>query len=296
MLELSRLLKFSPDDAVLMMANQVLGTYLRPEIARVGAVLALEGRRTLVPIEVLDVTPEMIQNPYDGTFQLEYNRYDLTEVFGRILIEASLPTTVDNLIRTLSQKTGIVFDKDDFSNEVVDTASYTLIANPGSKRWVGDVEIQIDEDGGVDISQWLPNRHHGGLVQVVKEYLHDAFPNEILNGFVLPLPDISIYLRSRHHGGLVLDEVVEFKELFPEHRHGGLMGPYDEDLTTTFPVNHHDGLLSPQLIEQYLQVRQHKGLFNKPEIGDLMPVNHHQGLTIVVDVDDGLGFQRLYEG
>lgn len=268
MLNLKRLLKFSPTDAIFMMANSSLNTQLRPEIATVGEPVSLGGRRTRIGIFSTSHKPRMVQNPYTGNTVLEYNRYDLGDVFDQILLDITPPTTVKSILDEIVEKTGIVFDDQDFENERVDSSTYILKAAVSSKRWVGEVSVTLGADIiGVHISQWLTTNYHDGLVVGDVDYIWDHFPNDILDGLQRGTPSMGVYLRNTDHGGL-------FKVNLPS-------------IGTILTQKDHDGLVKDRLaaMVQYLPVVSHGGLVTepKPPIYETLPNTDHSGLLMYVE-------------
>jgi len=226
MLELKRLLKFTPEEAILMMANKTLNTYLRPEIAVIDHIEAIDGKRTKAYITVLDVKPDMIQNPYAGGIVLEYNRYDIGEILGQILIDIPPPTTIRNVIDIVSKQTGIIFTDDDFVNGRIDESTFILEAAETSKRWVGTLSVILNvSTSKPHISQWLPYKDHDGLVIKPKIYFWDKFPNDILDGFVLGKPDIGFYIRTVDHEGLIQSTKPDISVYLTNVDHEGLILP-----------------------------------------------------------------------
>lgn len=250
MFEVIRLLKFTPEEAILMVANKEMNTHLRPEIAQVGEVISLGGLRTKVRIHSLDVKPEMIQNPYSGITELEYNRYDLSSIFDVILSDIEVPTTVQSVLDRITESTGILFDEHDFVNERIVDEEYWLTAAPDSRRWVGSVKVIFNaSDIGTHISQYLPINDHGGLVNVQKEYIWDAFQNDILNGLERGKPGIGIYLRNNDHDGLVKDARPSMDFYVIRQDHDGLTKESKPFIGVYLPTKDHDGLVYVRLVE-----------------------------------------------
>lgn len=279
MLNLKRLLKFSPADAIFMMVNSSLNTQLRPEIATIGEPVSLGGRKTRIGIYSSSAKPIMIQNPYSGDTVLEYNRYDLTEVFDTILLDISPPTTVQSILDEIKKNTGIVFDAQDFENDRVDTNTYTLKAAESSKRWIGEVVVTLNaEVVGVHISQWLTTNYHDGLVVGGADFIWDVFPNDILDGLYRGVPAMGVYLRNTDHDGLwkvnlpdissvlgvvdhdglVKDRLAAIANYLPQLLHGGLVTEPKVFISERFPNTDHVGLIT--LVEAYLQQQDHEGL------------------------------------
>lgn len=116
---------------------------------------------------------------FERTFH--YERIDLMAYFGTTPIEIPnlrAPVSTHTLIERLSTQTGVVFDRNDFVNEIItsdaELADYTLLANPRSLRWVGQVRLTgtapkitltslstVNYPGSLPLSQPEPNRWEG---------------------------------------------------------------------------------------------------------------------------------------
>lgn len=265
MLNLKRLLRFTPVEAILMMANQSLNTQLRPEIATVGEPISLGGKRAKVAIYSSTVQNGMIQNPYSGVSVLEYTRYDLSDIFDQILLDLKPPTTVQSVVDAMAFHTGIAFDSNDFINERIDSGVYTLRAAPGSKRWVGVVNVTLDAESiGVDISQWLTNNYHEGLIVEGIDYIWDRFPNDILDGLEVGKPSIAVYLRNQDHSGLVKTHLPDISSVLTTAVHDGLIVSPFVDINVYLTNTVHEGLVVDSVVS----------------LADVFPNDVHVGLVL----------------
>lgn len=286
MLDLRRLLKFSPTEAIIMLANYGMGTQLRPEICEVGQPVSLDHTLTQVSIKTLPVYPEMIQNPYTGESVFTYNRYDLEEIFEQIVASIKPPTTVRNLLDMLQQNTGIVFDANDFNDETITTDTFVLKAAETSKRWVGEVGVVLLPSlETIHISQWLSTHDHGGLTVRQRVNIWDVFPNNILNGFTVGLPPIDVYLSTTNHGGLQPRTKPLIHIYLTAQDHGGLSSNTKPTLGVYLPGADHSDLVAPELprVNVYLPVENHSGLTSpvSPNITAYLEAEKHDGLQVL---------------
>ncbi|MNZ88178.1 hypothetical protein D3C78_1070620 [compost metagenome] len=64
----------------------------------------------------------------------------------KINLTLDLPTTTSALVDILAAEYGYVFDSDDFYEEIITVANahgYLLRATPRSKRWVGEMMVNL---------------------------------------------------------------------------------------------------------------------------------------------------------
>lgn len=277
MIDIKRLLRFTPDEAILMLANERMKTYLRPEISKVSQLKAISGSRTQVLIESKDVHLDMVQNPYIGASVLEYNRYDLTVTFGTITSDLQVPTTVESLLATIHKATGIVFTKDDFENDSIETKEFWLIASPNSKRWVGAVKVTFDDSAlGVRIGKYLSMNSHEGLTHPGKPPLWSAFHNNILDGLDRGKPHLS-FIFTNQHDGLVSDIRIHVDDYLSTLDHQGLVTDIRMDVADYLRSVDHKGLVTGIELSEYLPITDHGGL-NSDNTGTYLIVNNHSGL------------------
>lgn len=275
MIDIKRLLRFTPDEAILMLANEKMNTYLRPEISKVSQLKVISGSRTQVLIESRDIHPAMIQNPYIGASVLEYSRYDLTAVFGAVVSDLQVPTSVESLLEAIHKATGIVFTKEDFNNEAIETKEFWLNASPSSKRWIGSVKVTFDDSAlGTRIGKYLSMNSHEGLTNPEKVPSWVVFYKDILDGLELGKPHISFNYKNTTHGGLVSDIRIKLDEYILTNDHVGLIAGLE--LSEYLPVKDHIGLTS-SVINNYLNVKDHSGLFGK-NVSSYLRVKDHGGL------------------
>ena len=162
----ARLLKLAPLAALMVIVNQSRGTRLNPNQIRASQVVALDERRTQVLLEAYTPEDPFATQIYKGKARFVYKRLDLATFFGEhYKLDADLPTTSYNLLDKISRATGIVFDQNDFDNQVVRGTPFRLVAKPGSLRWVGELFIDLNQGSGlVDLADIIVNTELNGLV------------------------------------------------------------------------------------------------------------------------------------
>lgn len=150
--ETLRLLTYTPLQALLVIANESLGTSFNPDNVKVEAVEALEGPLTRITLTAhysgaKPINPSWVANPYEGQTTLLLNRLDLTDVFGDTFrLPIGTPTTVNDVIALIQSRTGIQFDEHDFAQASIYTPEHALVASPHSRRWVGTLHLVLTTD------------------------------------------------------------------------------------------------------------------------------------------------------
>lgn len=141
-------LKLDPWDALIEIINQKYFLQLFSTTTQVVQFIPGSGVDTQIRLKANRSTRgQNLLPPFvERTFR--YQRLDLTEYFGSqpiVISNVRAPVSTDSLVRKLTQQTGITFTVDDFLNEIIMTDAelndYTLLANPKSLRWVGQVRI-----------------------------------------------------------------------------------------------------------------------------------------------------------
>lgn len=139
----TRLLKYSPLEAILLLINNHFNMYLRPEFVRVGEPVMVSGKLTEVDVSITQSSDESITSPYIGSMKYRYERLDVSEVLDDLHFDIAAPTTVGEVLNRLSARTGLVISPDDFIQESITDNEHILKSNPISLRWVGQVTITI---------------------------------------------------------------------------------------------------------------------------------------------------------
>lgn len=187
MSETLRLLKYDPAVALLIMANNQLNTNLLPQYSSVSAPTSISGSLTSVEISTHETVDEYIYRRHTGSMVYRYNRIDVADVFGGMILDLTPPLTIYGVMENLAAASGLVFTDDDFENALVLANSFVLKAKPESLRWVGETTVVLNEPR-----------------EVIR--FADAFPNNILNGFVAPPLggdiDLALYLPETKLEGL----------------------------------------------------------------------------------------------
>lgn len=143
-LETLKLLTFSPNEALLIIANESLGTSFNPSNSTIKMVRPISGVLTEATVEGKEVDELNTSNSYEGQATFVFNRIDLTGLFGdNFNVVGELPTTLKNILATINSKTNIVFDDNDFEDVIVLANPVQLIPKPDSRRWTGQLNIAL---------------------------------------------------------------------------------------------------------------------------------------------------------
>lgn len=138
-----KLLTYPPFNALLIAANDALGSSLNPKYVEEGAVLSTSGN--LLTLEIVASTGD--NNRLDKRFvnkgRLTVERIDLATFFeGSVEIEYGAAISSLDVARIIGERTGIVFEERDFVRSVIRPNSNKLVAAPHSLRWVGELTIE----------------------------------------------------------------------------------------------------------------------------------------------------------
>lgn len=164
-----RLLKYTPTEAILIMANNQLNIWLRPEIATVGppAKLDDEGILTQVTITTRPSIDEGIRRDYVGEFPFRYQRLSVPEIFGNMFLDVTPPITIHGCLNNICKASGLEIDVNDFENGLIEDNNFQLVAKPESLRWAGAATVRLNDP-------------------IVEVLLADAFSDNVLDGFIPP--------------------------------------------------------------------------------------------------------------
>jgi hypothetical protein len=136
-----RLLTMSPEEALLIRINEVLGISLNPRYVKIGDVIMSDGAYLDIVIKARDDNPEATQF-VTGECVVKIERLDITEVFGPVVnVEYDGKISAYDIGRILEQRTGIVFDENDFIDQVITPVNNTLFINSISRRWFGQITV-----------------------------------------------------------------------------------------------------------------------------------------------------------
>lgn len=144
------LLMYTPTEAVLVIANETLGLSMSPDNVDIVSVQNLGGTLTEITVsaEAIANRPKVAVssvNPYTGQLSFKIHRLDLSVIFGDpYVVDVAAPTTVDGVLTKITALSGIIFDEHDFLQDRIDGSTYRLNAAPGSRRWVGGIDLVLN--------------------------------------------------------------------------------------------------------------------------------------------------------
>lgn len=146
-----KLLKRSPDVALLLIANELYGLSLTPDNSRVIAIEPGAGNQTVAVIEAHydgddQANDPSVADPYTGQLRVPFDRLALSDIFGDpIDIPLRTPTNTNSVLDVLSIKSKIVFDDNDFALQRLEGTTVVLAAKAESRRWVGSLTLRLSE-------------------------------------------------------------------------------------------------------------------------------------------------------
>ncbi len=142
------LLRLPPWEAIIEMINRRYHMSIDPQSAQLVELDPLDDDRMEITLALKP--SNTLRNLLPPTQQMTviYRRLDLNRFFGGPLTlppDSTIVSTLD-LTHYLTQRTGVVFDKDDVIHEMipVGVSPYILKAHPRSIRWVGELTINLN--------------------------------------------------------------------------------------------------------------------------------------------------------
>lgn len=144
----TQLLRYHPLTALLILTNQASGLRLNIDQIRVERVEALEEGRARVTLEYFDDPAPVTRQLYTGRGTVICSRIDVEEFFGArdITLKVPYPTTTLDVLAAMQERTGIVFDLNDFEQDTAFEPSAELVAQSTSLRWVGKTTLKLEQD------------------------------------------------------------------------------------------------------------------------------------------------------
>lgn len=140
---LVQLLKYPPFEALLIAFNGVHGTTLNPRYVEIDGVPAATGRSVQVKLKARTDLPNAEEKKFfsEGTITVE--RLNLSELFNEpFYLDYPGEIVSHDVANAITKVTGIVFDRKDFVDEVINLTNSKLKAAPTSLRWYGEIEIK----------------------------------------------------------------------------------------------------------------------------------------------------------
>jgi hypothetical protein len=139
---LDQLLTYTPFQAMLIAFNETHGTQLNPRFVGLDQVLSSEGPDITVRLKAIPQRSNSEANRFSGKGDITVTRLNLTDLFPQPFVMDYFGEVVSHdVARTITQRTGIVFDESDFESVVLTPENAILKAGPNSLRWYGQMTI-----------------------------------------------------------------------------------------------------------------------------------------------------------
>lgn len=140
---LEQLLTYPPLEAMMIAYNEVHGTQFNPRYIAVDKIISSSGADIVVRLKPFDIVPGPEINRFKGTCDITVTRLNLAEFFPRpFVIDYFGEIITHDVAKYITERTGIVFSKSDFNDEVLTPDNPTLQASVNSLRWYGQMTIQ----------------------------------------------------------------------------------------------------------------------------------------------------------
>lgn len=160
------LLRHTPEDAIVMMVNEVNNTKFPSGTFEFGLPEVVNGRETKIHLKVRDSSHKLDEVPYEGEFDFTYHRLDMADHFADILsgFRPTLPTSTSVLLDELKRRLRQEFFLEDIVLEDItraNAAPYRLKAKAESLRWYGYIDVMLVDL--TDLQTFLSSALPGGL-------------------------------------------------------------------------------------------------------------------------------------
>lgn len=140
---LEQLLTYTPMQAMLIAINDVHGTQLNPRYVELDKIVSSSGQNLVVRLKARTVMPNADENRFSGSGDITIKRLNLATIFPVPFVLDYFGEVVSHdVAKTITQRTGIVFDESDFDSVVLTPTSSILKASVNSLRWYGQMTIQ----------------------------------------------------------------------------------------------------------------------------------------------------------
>lgn len=140
---LEQLLTYTPLQAMLIAINDVHGTQLNPRYVELDKIVSSSGQNLVVRLKARTVLPNADENRFSGSGDIAIKRLNLATIFPVPFVLDYFGEVVSHdVAKTITQRTGIVFDESDFDSVVLTPTNSILKASANSLRWYGQMTIQ----------------------------------------------------------------------------------------------------------------------------------------------------------
>lgn len=140
---LDQLLTYTPLQAALIAFNDVHGTQLNPRFVELDKIVSSNGQDIVLRLKARTSNPNAEDNRFGGSGDITVKRLNLATIFPRPFVMEYFGEVVSHdVARTITERTGIVFDQNDFESVVLTPTNAILKASPNSLRWYGQMTVQ----------------------------------------------------------------------------------------------------------------------------------------------------------
>lgn len=143
---LVQLLKYSPFEAMLIAYNDEHGTTLNPRYVMLDRIVSSSGPEITVRLKARPDTPNREEKKFSNQGDITVRRLNLSDLFDEpFYLPYSGRIVSGDVATAITKVTGIVFDENDFVEDIITVDNTTLRASPNSLRWYGEMTI-LHED------------------------------------------------------------------------------------------------------------------------------------------------------
>ncbi len=139
---LEQLLQWPPVEALMIAYNDKFGTQLNPRYVEIVHVIPGDDGQAVVKLKARDVLPNAEDRRFFNSGSFSIQRLDLGALFDNVFVIEQLDRIMSrDVARIITQRTGVVFDANDFIEDILTPENNVLRASPYSLRWYGELTI-----------------------------------------------------------------------------------------------------------------------------------------------------------
>lgn len=143
---LEQLLKYTPFEALLIAYNEQHGTTLNPRYVALDSVLSSNGRNATVRLKARADLPNQEEKKFTNQGDIIIERLNIGELFNEpFYLRYAGRIVARDVATAITKVTGVVFDENDFIEDIITVSNNKLKASPNSLRWYGEMTIYHED-------------------------------------------------------------------------------------------------------------------------------------------------------
>lgn len=139
---LEQLLQMSPFEAMLIAYNEEHGTQLNPRFIAIDQILSSDGPTLSLRLKARTDLPNKDDQRFSNACIITVERLNFADLFtAPFIVPYGEAITSFDVGRNITQKTGVVFDENDFISDVITPDNPIVRAGLHSLRWYGELTV-----------------------------------------------------------------------------------------------------------------------------------------------------------